>query len=160
AATLPDASIEVGGRLTSPRTPAGRLHFDARMLYRYRNYLNDLSVLGGDTRPRGYPAQSFIGKDLIAATLEFRSRGVQILGCQLAGAAFVDTGDAFDGFSTMRLKQSAGFGVRINFPQLDRTVMRFDLGFPFEREVAGKHIPPVDVVLTFRQAFTMPVLPV
>jgi len=71
----------------------------------------------------------------------------------------MDTGDAFDGFPNLRLKPSAGAGVRINFPQLDRTVMRLDLGVPFVRDVNGRHIPPVDVVLTFRQAFKMPQLP-
>jgi hypothetical protein len=160
ADSLPDASIEVGGRIATPRTPIGRLHFDARMLHRYRNYLNTRSVLGGDTRLRGYPTRSFIGKDLIAATLEFRSRAVQILGCQLGGAAFFDAGDAFDGFADLRLKQSAGFGVRILFPQLDRVVVRADWGFPLTRGVVPPSSFPGDIVVTFRQAFPMPVLPV
>lgn len=165
---VPDGSIELGVRLASPRTPAGRLHFDARFLDRYANYLNAKSTLGGDTRPRGYASSAFQGKDFVAASLEFRSRAAQILGCQLAGAAFLDTGDAFDGFADMKLKQSAGLGLRVLFPQLDRVVMRVDLGFPFQTCPTGKcsyttdvmpktHAP--DVVLTFRQAFGMPVLP-
>lgn len=157
---LPDAFIEIGTRIASPRTPVGRLHFDARMLYRYRNYLNDQNSLGGDTRPRGYPAQAFRGKDLIAATLEFRSRAAQILGCQLAGAAFFDTADAFNGFGDLYLKKSVGAGVRILFPQLDRIVMRADWGFPLTR---GPGLPtsswPGDFVITFRQSFPMPVIP-
>jgi hypothetical protein len=157
---LPDASIDVGTRLATPRTPLGRLHFDARFLYRYRNYLNAKSVLGGDTRLRGYPARAFIGKDVVAATLEFRSRAAQILGCQLGGALFFDTGDAFDGLADMRLKQSAGFGIRILFPQLDRVVMRADWGFPLTRGVLPPTSFPGDIVVTFRQAFPMPVLPV
>jgi len=150
----------VGTRLASPRTPVGRLHFDARLLHRYRNYLNDQNSLGGDTRPRGYPAQAFRGKDLIAATLEFRSRAAQILGCQLAGAAFFDTADAFKGFDDLYLKKSVGVGVRILFPQLDRVVMRADWGFPLTR---GPGLPssswPGDFVITFRQSFPMPVIP-
>lgn len=160
ADSLPDASIDVGGRIATPRTPIGRLHFDARMLYRYRNYLNAKSTLGGDTRLRGYPSRSFIGKDLIAGTLEFRSRAVQILGCQLAGAAFFDAGDAFDGFADLRLKQSAGFGLRILFPQFDRVVTRVDWGFPLTRGVVPPSAFPGDIVFTLRQAFPMPVLPV
>ncbi len=164
---VPDGSIELGLRLTTPRTPAGRLHFDARFQNRYANYLNAQSYLGGDTRPRGYATQAFRGKDLVAATLEFRSRAAQILGCQLAGAAFIDAGDAFDGFADMKLKQSAGFGARVLFPQLDRVVMRVDVGFPFVTcpgkcsyttdTMPKNHVP--DVVLTFRQAFGMPVVP-
>ncbi len=156
---LPDASIDVGMRLATPRTRIGRLHFDARMLYRYRNYLNERSTLGGDTRLRGYPTRAFIGKDVISASLEYRSRSAQILGCQLGGALFFDTGDAFNGWDTLRLKQSAGFGIRILFPQLDRVVMRADWGFPLTPSVLPPSGFPGDIVVTFRQAFPMPVLP-
>ncbi len=158
-AGVPDGSIDVGVRLTSPRTPVGRLHFDARLLNRYANYLNSRSSLGGDSRPRGYPSGAFIGKDVVAATLEYRSRAAQILSCQLAGALFFDTGDAFDGFDKMQLKQSAGVGLRILFPQLDRVVMRVDWGFPLTPGVVPAGGFPGDIVVTFRQAFPMPVLP-
>lgn len=157
---IPDGSIDVGVRLTTPRTPVGRLHFDARVLNRYANYLNARSSLGGDSRPRGYPSGAFIGKDVVAATLEFRSRAAQILGCQLGGAVFFDAGDAADGFDKMLVKQSAGFGVRVLFPQLDRVVMRADWGFPLTRGVVPTGGFPGDIVITFRQAFPMPTLPV
>jgi hypothetical protein len=157
---IPDGSIDVGTRIVSPRTPVGRLHFDARVLNRYANYLNDKSSLGGDTRPRGYPSGAFIGKDVVAATLELRSRAAQILSCQLAGAAFFDAGDAFDGFDKMRLKQSAGFGLRVLFPQLDRVVLRVDWGFPLTKGVVPAGGFPGDIVFTFRQAFAVPALPV
>lgn len=156
---VPDGSIDVGVRFTTPRTPVGRLHFDARVLNRYANYLNARSSLGGDSRPRGYPTGAFIGKDVVAATLEYRSRAAQILGCQLGGALFFDAGDAADGFDKMRIKQSAGFGVRILFPQLDRIVMRADWGFPLTRGVVPTGGFPGDIVITFRQAFPMPTLP-
>jgi hypothetical protein len=156
---VPDGSVDVGVRFATPRTPVGRLHFDARVLNRYANYLNDKSSLGGDSRPRGYPTGAFIGKDVVAATLEYRSRAAQILGCQLGGALFFDAGDAADGFDKMRIKQSAGFGVRILFPQLDRIVMRADWGFPLTRGVVPTGGFPGDIVVTFRQAFPMPALP-
>ena len=156
---VPDGSIDVGVRLTSPRMPIGRVHFDARVLDRYTNYLNAKSSLGGDTRPRGYPSGAFIGKDVIAATLEYRSAAAQILSCQLAGALFFDAGDAFDGFDKIVLKESAGFGVRILFPQLDRVVMRVDWGFPLTPGIVRAGGFPGDIVVTFRQAFPMPVLP-
>lgn len=157
--TFPDASIDAGARIVSPRTPIGRLHLDGRVLYRFTNYLNEHSALGGDTRLRGYPTQYFIGSDVITANAELRSRAVQILGCQLGGAAFYDIGDAFDGLVDLKLKQSAGFGVRILFPQLDRVVMRADWGFPLTRGVVPAGGFPGDIVVTFRQAFPMPVLP-
>lgn len=156
---VPDGSIDVGVRFTTPRTPVGRLHFDARVLNRYANYLNARSSLGGDSRPRGYPTGAFVGKDVVAATLEYRSRAAQILGCQLGGALFFDAGDAADGFDKMRIKQSAGFGLRILFPQLDRIVMRADWGFPLTPGVVPAGGFPGDIVVTFRQAFPMPVVP-
>jgi hypothetical protein len=156
---VPDGSIDAGVRLATPRTPVGRLHFDARVIDRYANYLNSKNALGGDSRPRGYPSGAFIGKDLVAATLEFRSRAAQILSCQLAGALFFDAGDAADGFDKMRIKQSAGFGVRVLFPQLDRVVLRVDWGFPLTRGIIPAGGFPGDIVFTFRQAFPMPVLP-
>ena len=59
----------------------------------------------------------------------------------------------------MVLKQSAGFGARILFPQLDRIVMRIDWGFPLTRGIVPAGGFPGDIVVTFRQAFPMPVLP-
>lgn len=153
---LADASIEVGGRMVSPRTGIGRLVLDSRFLHRYRNYLNHTSLLGGDTRPRGYPTQAFIGKDTVAASLEFRSRPVQVFTLQLAGVAFFDTGDAFDGLSDMKLKPSAGFGARLLIPLFDRTVMRADWGFPLARGWMTPGTFPGDIVVTLGQAFTVP----
>src|SRR5205823_2044555 len=80
---IPDGSIDVGGRIMTPRTGAGRLVFDARLLHRYANYLNVASSLGGDSRLRGYPSGAFAGKDLLAFNLEFLSRPLEILRTQL-----------------------------------------------------------------------------
>ena len=55
--------------------------------------------LGGDSRLRGYPSGSFVGKDFVAANLEFRSRPFELLSVQFAGALFFDAGDAFNDFS-------------------------------------------------------------
>jgi outer membrane protein assembly factor BamA len=140
----------------TPRFALGRLVFDALLLRRYRNYLNKLTELGGEGRLRGYTTGEFIGQDVLAANLELRTRPVEIWSVQLAGAAFFDVGDAFEGFEDLRIKQSAGFGVRFLFPQLGRTVMRADWGFPLTRGYMERDSFPGDIVLTFRQAFAMP----
>jgi hypothetical protein len=159
---VPDASVEAGLRIVTPRFKVGRLVFDTHVLDRARNYLNALTSLGGDSRLRGYPSAAFVGKDFFSANLEFRSRPFEILSVDIAGAAFFDTGDAFDDFAKVRLKHSAGVGARIEFPQLERTVMRFDWGFPLTL-VNGPGLPtrsfPGDVVVTFGQAFGVPVIP-
>jgi hypothetical protein len=156
---LPDASLEVGGRVATPRLGIGRLVVDAKVLHRYRNYLNRLSSLGGSTRLRGYPTQALLGKDFVTANLEYRTRPIEILACQLGGALFFDAGDAFDGWGDFRPKQSVGFGLRILFPQLDRTVMRADWGFPVTRGYREPDGFPGDLVVTFKQAFPIPDIP-
>ncbi|WP_437542723.1 hypothetical protein WME97_31250 [Sorangium sp. So ce367] len=150
-----DASIEARARVHTPSFGVGRLVFDVRLFDRYRNYLNRKLVLGGDTRLRGYPTAAFIGEDVLSANLELRTRPLEIWSCQVAGAAFFDAGDAFDGFDDLRLKQSAGFGVRALFPQLSRVVMRADWGVPLTRGYKEPDALPGDILVTFEQAFPM-----
>jgi hypothetical protein len=172
---VPDGSIDVGGRVVTPRITLGgarigRLVFDARLLHRYANYLNDFTTLGGSTRLRGYPTNTFGGKDLLAFNLEFRGRPFEILKAQLGGTLFYDVGDAFYGFDQMRVKQSAGVGMRLLLPQINRIVIRADWGFPLTpgyrygdlSEVTGRPIGgfPGELTITFGQAFPMPVVPV
>ena len=158
--TLSDAAIAADLRLVTPRLGFGRLVFDAGALNRYQNYLNRQSFLGGDGRLRGYPSNSFRGKDLIAYNLEFRTRPVEIFACQLGGAAFLDVGDAANGFDRFRMRQSAGFGIRILFPQLDRIVFRSDIGFPLGDRTNPDPPPgrfaPFTIAIAFEQAFSVP----
>jgi hemolysin activation/secretion protein len=113
-------------------------------------------VLGGDTRLRGYPPQAFIGKDAVAQTVEYRTRGFQVLSVQIGGALFYDSGDAFDGWSDLKLKQAVGFGFRAVFPQAERIAFRADWGFPVEQ---GTLRTPGSLFVTFGQAFGMPTPP-
>ena len=150
---VPDGSISVALRIATPRFGHGRLVFDARLLDRYANYLNLKSTLGGDSRLRGYPAAMFLGKNLVTANLEYRSDPIEISAVQFGFTLFVDAGDAFEGWGQMQLKQSCGFGLRAVFPQLQRTVMRADLGFPLTTGALPASQSHGDVVVTFGQAF-------
>jgi hypothetical protein len=156
---IPDGSIEAGLHITTPRFKIGRLVFDADFVDRYKDYLNTQSSLGGDTRLRGYPSGSFVGQNFVAANLEYRSRPFELFSVQLGGALFFDAGDAFNEFSQIRLKQGAGFGLRVLFPQLERTVMRIDWGFPLTKGVLPPQSFPGDIVVTFGQAFDPPTVP-
>jgi hypothetical protein len=153
---LADASLFIRARVHTPSFGFGRLVFDVRFLDRYNNYLNRMSELGGDTRLRGYPTKAFIGSNVFSANLELRTRPMEIWSCQLAGATFVDVGDAFDSADELRLKQSAGFGIRFLLPQLDRVVMRADWGLPLTRGYKEPDSFPGDIIFTFQQAFPMP----
>jgi len=154
--TLSDASIEFGSRFVSPRLGFGRIVFDSYVLNRYRNYLNRHTVIGGNSRLRGYPSSFFDGANALVFNVEFRSRPVQLLGCQVAGAGFWDAGNAFDSFSSIQPHQSVGLGFRALFPQLDRAVFRGDLGIPIGSGATLPRVSPVSFFVAFEQAFSMP----
>jgi hypothetical protein len=151
-----DAAVELRLQMVTPRLGFGRVFADGVVLNRYQNYLNERSAVGGETRLRGYPPGNFrLGDDVTAATLEYRSRPVEILAQQLGAAVFYDVGDAFDRLEEMRLKHGVGFGVRMLFPQLTRFVMRADWGFPLS---AGYAPFPGALLITSGQAFELPAL--
>jgi len=150
---IPDGSWSAGLRVVTPRFGHGRLVFATSFLDRYNNYLNAKTKLGGESRLRGYPTEMFIGKDYVVANLEYRSDPIEIAAVQLGFVLFADAGDAFDTWSQMRLKQSAGFGLRGVFPQLQRSAMRVDLGFPLTEGALPAGQGHADLVITFGQAF-------
>ncbi|HEY4121811.1 MAG TPA: hypothetical protein VGM56_28285 [Byssovorax sp.] len=155
---LPDAAFGGGFQFDTPTTPVGRLVFDSAILDRYHNYLNVKSTLGGDTRLRGYPSGQFLGANTFSANLELRSRPLEILAVELAGAGFFDVGDAFDTWSEARVLKGAGFGLRATLPQLNRSVFRVDCGFALDRDALPYGTPPLNLVVTFGQAFGLPSL--
>jgi hypothetical protein len=164
---ISDAWVEPTVHLVTPTIAGfGRVALDAQVLLRWRNYLNQTSILGGDDRLRGYPTNFFVGQDLVTYNVEFRTRPVEILSCQVGGVAFYDVGDAFRGFggSYSGLDrfipyQSVGLGARTLFPWLDRTVFRVDAGLPLERPLdpaTNKPIAPFSFLISFGQAFATP----
>jgi hypothetical protein len=171
-----DSSIEPAFHLVSPTAGFGRFVFDTHLLYRFTNYLNQTEFLGGDTRLRGYPANYFVGANVLNSNFEFRTRSVDILTVQVGLVAFYDIGDAFktwratSGCKSVGTATSAalptgfcpveavGTGLRILFPQLDRIAFRADVGFPLGE---GRNLPgvtPMSFFVTLGQAFTTPVV--
>ncbi len=156
---VPDAYIQPAAHLVTPTIAGlGRIVVDGQLLYRWRNYLNQVEYLGGDTRLRGYPTSFFAGSDTVSYNVELRSRPVEVLTCQIAGVAFFDAGDAFFGLNNLRSFQSTGVGFRALFPWLDRVVFRVDVGVPLERplDATGRPIAPVGYLISFGQAFDVP----
>ncbi|HEX8793630.1 MAG TPA: BamA/TamA family outer membrane protein [Polyangiaceae bacterium] len=151
---ISDASVQTSVAIVTPRTGVGRLVFATTLLDRWRNYLNVQSYLGGDTMLRGFPSHQFAGKNLFATNLEYRTPHVDLASILLGLAAFYDVGDAFDGFDHFDAKHSVGFGMRAVFPQVERAVMRFDVGFPIETQGFGG----ASFQLAFHQAIGVPVV--
>jgi hypothetical protein len=158
ATSLPNASIDASVHVVSPTLFVGRFVYDAHVLYRYRNDLNQISYLGGDNRLRGYPSEQFFGKDVVSSNLEFRTHSIDILTAQVGLVGFYDTGDAFNGFSQLRPYDSVGLGVRGLFPQLDRSALRFDVGFPLGDGARLAGVTPVAFFVSLGQAFPVPVI--
>jgi hypothetical protein len=157
---IPDAQLTPATHLATPTIAGlGRIVLDARLDYRWRNYLNAMDFVGGGTGLRGFPTSFFVGADSVTYSLEVRSRPVEILSCQLAGVAFFDAADASASLNALRPFQSTGIGLRALFPWLDRVVFRADLGVPLVRPIdpsTGRAIPPIGYIVSFGQAFDMP----
>ena len=150
-----DAQVAVGSRVVTPRLPFGRFIADAYLLDRYRNYLNPLVSLGGADRLRGYRPQAFVGPNAAVVNFEFRSRPIQILTVQTGVAAFYDMGDTGSDMAHIQLRHGVGGGLRLAFPQIQRSVFRIDFGVPLNPNdpAAG-----ANVVARFEQAFDVPAI--
>jgi hypothetical protein len=148
-----EALFEGDLRFVSPRLGFGRLILDGQVLDHALNYANSRVVLGGDNRLRGYAVGAFQGANQVVANAELRSSSIDILSAQVGAAAFYDVGDANDDIHRLRLKQGAGVGLRILFPEFDRIVFRADWGFPLSPGYASL---PGAFFVSFMQAFAMP----
>ncbi len=151
-----DAKVESRVRVVSPRTPAGRLVFDAGLVRRFRNFLNELEYLGSNVRPRGYATRSIVGANAVAWTFEWRTRPLEILKTQWGLVGFYDAGDAYDTTADLEMKHAIGAGVRALFPQFDRVAFRLDVGFPIKRSGLPPGVAPYGVIFTVGQAFDVP----
>ena len=91
-----------------------------------------LLSLGGDQTLRGFPTGAQIGTRLLNVNAEFRTAPWVIRTLHVGLVAFYDGGDAWDGDAAANFDyhHSVGLGLRGLFPQFDRGVVRFDLGFP------------------------------
>ena len=67
---------------------------------------------------------------------------MEIFACQLGGAAFFDVGDAANGFDKLHMRQSAGFGFRILFPQLIASSFEETSAFPWATGANPPRTPP------------------
>jgi hypothetical protein len=153
-----DANAAYGVRVVTPATPVGRLHFDAVDFRRFENDLNRRSSVGGDGRLRGYPSGAYRGENLTAYNLEFRSVPAQLWTVQLGAAAFFDTAAVWNNGESPDFRQDIGAGLRLVFPQLERTGMRVDWAVPLQLDpdVGVTSAFPGRFVWTFGQAFSFP----
>jgi len=96
---------------------------------------------------------AFQGANQVVANAELRTTSVDILSAQVGAAAFYDVGDANDDMHRFQLKQGAGVGLRVLFPEFDRIVFRADWAFPLS---PGYQALPGAFFVSFAQAFSVP----
>ncbi len=147
------AAAQAALRVVSPRLAFMRLVADGAVVSTYRNYLNRQLVLGGASRPRGYPISAFRDPSGAAISVELRTSAVNVLSARIGAAAFYDVGGVGAEVRDVALHQSLGAGVRILFPQLNRQVFRVDWAAPL---TAPYHALPGALFVGFGQAFDMP----
>ncbi len=88
-----------------------------------------LSV-GGDQGLRGYLAGSRWGANRALLTAEVRTKPISAGTVSIGGVLFWDSADAFNQGEQISLRHSAGVGLRIGVPQVNREIIRIDMGIP------------------------------
>lgn len=106
----------------------GRFYWEVR----HNDTQNTLVTLGGGNGLRGYPAQYLFarGADRMLWNAEYRTRPWLLQSIHLGFVAFYDAGSVYKGLATLRVHHAVGAGVRVLFPQFNRSVFRLDVGQP------------------------------
>lgn len=142
--------VRLDSRLIRRVHPSGRLIFRSDLAYTDAHTLSVLDTFqsndlpkalqfrtGGDLSVRGYRfeeidggAQTLVsGKHLVAASLEYEYRFLE----QWSLGVFYDTGNVFNHFDTVKLKQGVGLGVRWHSPV---GLVRLDFAYALDKEEA------------------------
>lgn len=97
-------------------------------------------TLGADNGLRGYPSQQVYGygADRFLANFELRTLPIAWQAVHVGAVLFYDIGSVFTQNQAVPLYHSAGVGLRLLFPQLNRTPFSFDFGTSF-----NPAMPPV-----------------
>jgi outer membrane protein assembly factor BamA len=95
--------------------------------FRNRDLNNNIFVLGGGQGLRGVPSGALVGKNLLLANVEYRTRPFIIETVHVGFVLFYDVGTAYD--VTPAPTHTLGMGLRILLPQFNTQVIRLDLGF-------------------------------
>jgi hypothetical protein len=137
-------------RLASPPALFGRVLFRADATFRRDDVTNTLVTLGGDNGLRGYPSQAFFatGASIAQATLEYRTLPLEWASVHVGGALFYDVGSVFTEPNEAVPHHDVGIGLRVLFPQFNRSVYRIDFAVPVD-EVAAKGLGGFRVQFSF-----------
>jgi hypothetical protein len=112
----------------------GRLVARASWTGRRNDSSNAQVVLGGDNGLRGHASGRFrvIGGSAMLGNVEARSLPLDILSVHVGAVLFYDVGSVYAKLREATFHHGAGAGLRVLFPQVNRSVFRFDFGVPLD----------------------------
>ncbi len=127
------------------RLLAGRFAYLLRFGFFANPDKRETIYLGGDNYLRGYKSNLFTGNKYINTSLEYRFDPIEILGLYWGSVIFYDAGNSFDKpeidslktIGKIKFHSSAGFGIRLLYPQAQDKIFRIDFGVPFEKQYAS-----------------------
>ena len=122
---------------------------------RWRDVSNSVVTLGGDAGLRGYPNGAFrvIGGGVSRNNFEYRSPPLRWSFIHLGVATFYEGGSVYEALSDYEWKHSVGGGLRLLFPQLNRSVFRIDIAKPLSPYPDGQASPPFVLSIGSAQGF-------
>lgn len=93
-------------------------------------------TLGGDNGLRGHDSGALwaISGDRLRANFEYRTLPVVIESVHVGLVAFYDVGSVYTELKHAPLGHAVGAGIRLLFPQLNRTPFAMDVGIPLEHK--------------------------
>ena len=140
----------ISARNVSPRLGFFRLIVSGRLVEHVDDLDRNLETLGGDGALRGYPSNYLLGTRIWGANVEARSVPFEFHTIHYGGVVFLDMGDAFNDPVKIGIHGSVGLGLRVVFPQFNRSVLRVDFGVPLEKVLGSSSGA---IVAKFGQAF-------
>ncbi len=135
-AAVVNRALSMRVRAATPTFLYGRLLARLDLTARAFDTSNTLVTLGGDNGLRGYASQAFVatGASSGQGTLEWRTLPLDWRSVHVGLAAFYDAGALAPSLDDVVVRHSVGVGVRLLFPQFNRTVYRIDFGVPLDDE--------------------------
>ncbi len=122
---------------------------------RWRDVSNSVITIGGDAGLRGYPNGAFrvIGGGVSRNNFEYRSPPIRWSFIHLGVAIFYEGGSVHKDLTQYQWRHSVGGGLRLLFPQLNRSVFRIDLARPLSLFPDGLNTPPIVLSVGSAQGF-------
>jgi hypothetical protein len=124
-----------------------------------RRDTSKLSVtLGGDNGLRGHGtgALAAVSGDLLRANIEYRTLPLVLASIHVGGVLFYDAGSVYSELADAPVHQAVGAGLRVLFPQLNRTPFGLDVGVPLEKHLCPPGPPCISVLLSYGTEQTVP----